>query len=295
VLQPALLVRGLRRAAVQLGVRIHEATPMIRLGRGRPCVVHTPAGRIEADRVVLALGAWSGTIRELRRATVPIGSHIVATEPLGERIAGLDWAAGEALGDSRLMVHYAHVTPGGRIVFGRGGGAIGEAGRVKAAHFHDPATVASIVRDFGRWFPSLADVRLTHAWGGAVDRAPGHLPFTGRLRGDGEVLYGAGFSGNGVAPSALIGAMLGRQALGIVDADTSSPLTAGPPEYLPPEPLRSIGGAVVRKTVEYAETLEERGTRVLPRALLNGLVAASVPAWLEPRRRARGAGREPGS
>jgi glycine/D-amino acid oxidase-like deaminating enzyme len=248
-------------------------------------VVLTPAGRIEAGTVVLALGAWSGAIGELRRATVPIGSHIVATEPLGERVSQLGWARGELFGDSRLMVHYAQVTRDGRIVFGRGGGAIGAAGRVLPAHFHDPATVASIARDFGRWFPSLRGVRFTHAWGGPVDRAPEHMPFTGRLSGDGDVLYGLGFSGNGVAPSALIGRILGRQALGVEDPDTRSPLTAGPPSYLPPEPLRSAGGAVVRKTVELAEKAEEHGVRVLPRALLDRLTSVSVPRALEPRRR----------
>ena len=283
--QPALLARGLRRVALELGVRIHERTPMAELSRGRPAVVRTPSGRVEADRVVLATGAWSTRVRELRRAAIPVGSHIVLTEPLGERVLGLPWARGELLRDARLMVHYSQVTPEGRIAFGRGGGALGRGGRVRAAHFHDPATVASISADFRRWFPQFADARLTHAWGGPVDRAPGHLPFTGRLGEHGNVLYGLGYSGRGVAPSALIGRMLGRQALGIADADTTSPLADGPPAYLPPEPLRSAGGLAVRVLVERVERAQERGGRVPLSGVLDALVTAHTPRWLEPRLR----------
>lgn len=282
--QPALLVRGLRRVALALGVVIHEATPMLALRHGRTPRVVTPAGYVDCDRVVLGLGAWSARVPELRRATIPVASHIVLTEPLGERVADLPWADGELLGDARLMVHYAQVTSDGRIVFGRGGGVLGVAGRVRARHFHDPAAVAAVAADFRRWFPRLATVPLARAWGGPVDRAPGHLPFAGRFGADGNVLYATGFSGNGVAPSALFGRILGRMALDQRDADTTSPLTGGPPSLLPPEPLRSIGGALVRCAVGRWERAEEDGrTAPLASRVLHRLVAAHTPTSLDPR------------
>ncbi|MDE3065485.1 MAG: FAD-dependent oxidoreductase [Acidobacteriota bacterium] len=287
-LQPALLVRGLRRVAAELGVTIHESTPMRDLARGEVTTVRTPSGSVAARTVVLATGAWTARLRELRRAIVPIGSHLLATEPLGDRLEGLEWAGGELLGDSRLMVHYAQVTRGGRVVFGRGGGALGPAGTVPFRLFHDPAALADIARDFRRWFPHWSDVRLTHGWGGPVDRAPGHLPFVGRLAGAGTVLYGLGYSGNGVAPSALIGRILGRLALGMSDEDTTGALARGVPAYLPPEPLRSVGGALVRAAVHRAEDEHGRGTQSpLAHRALRRLIATRVPAWLEPRRRAR--------
>lgn len=290
-LQPALLARGLRRAALKLGVRIYEATPMIALDRGRPAVVHTPAGCLRAERVVLATGAWIGEVRGLRRATVPVGSYVVATEPLGERISSLGWADGELLGDCRLMVHYAQVSVDGRIVFGRGGGPLGPCGRVLRAHFHDPRAIGEVRDDFRRWFPSLAGARITHGWGGPVDRAPGHLPFVGAQGDHDEVLYGAGFSGNGVAPSALVGRILGRLCLGIADEDTRSPLAAGPPAYLPPEPLRSAGGAALRAVIGRQEQAEERGRRPHGAAVVRRLIATTVPRMLDPRTRREPCGR----
>ncbi len=284
--QPALLARGLRRLLLRRGVSIYEATPMLKLERGAPAVVRTPVGSVQATAVVLGLGAWAAGVRELRRAVVPVGSHIVVTEPIPERLAELGWTGGELLGDTRLLVHYAQVTRDGRIAFGRGGGAIGPAGRVLRSHFVDPRTVAVVAAGFRRWFPQLADVRLTHAWGGAVDRAPGHLPFVGTLGDHGNVHYATGFSGNGVGPSALLGRMVGRRALGLRDAYTENAITDGPPSYLPPEPARILGGLVVRDAVRRAEDAEERGQRAgAVSGELRKLVWFTTPRAVEPRLR----------
>jgi glycine/D-amino acid oxidase-like deaminating enzyme len=147
-----------------------------------------------------------------------------------------------------------------------------------AKHFYDPATAASVADDFRSWFPQLADVRLTHAWGGAVDRAPGHLPFVGALGEHGNVHYGLGYSGNGVGPSALMGRILARRALGANDEYANCALVSGPPGYLPPEPLRFAGGALVRTAVRRAEQREQDGRRVgATGRLAKRLVTFSLP------------------
>ena len=79
--QPALLVQGLRRLAIEAGVRVFEATPMIGLDRTLPAVVKTPAGAVVADKVVLAAGAWLAVFPELRRTLFIVPSHMVATAP----------------------------------------------------------------------------------------------------------------------------------------------------------------------------------------------------------------------
>jgi glycine/D-amino acid oxidase-like deaminating enzyme len=283
---PARLVRGLRRLALRRGVRIFEGTQMRSLERGRPPRVITSAGRVEAGAVVIALGAWVARLREVRRAVLPVASHIVATEPIPERIEQLGWTGGELLGDPRTLVHYSQVSPDGRIVFGRGGGAFGSAGRVVGRHFADPAAVREVEAGLRRWFPMLSDVRITHAWGGPVDHAPGHLPWVAELGDSGTVHYAAGFSGNGVAPSAFVGQILGRRALGIDDELTRCALVGDPPGLLPPEPLRTAGGYVVRDAVRRAEAREEQGEA--PDALtdrLRRLVWFTVPGALDPRAR----------
>jgi glycine/D-amino acid oxidase-like deaminating enzyme len=290
---PAFLVRGLRRLALRRGIRIYEGTPMRELVRGPVPAVVTSAGRVDAGAVVITLGAWGAQLRELRRAFLPVASHIVATAPIPERLAELGWTGDELLGDTRKLVHYSQVSPDGRIVFGRGGGVFGTAGQVVGRHFHDPKAVAIVAADLRRWFPSLADVPITHAWGGPVDHAPGHLPFVGTI-GDHETIhYVGGFSGNGVAPSAFLGRILGRRALGIDDEYTRCGLVGGVPGYLPPEPFRTAGGLLVRDAVRRAEDAEERGGRPDPVTdRLRKLVWFTMPRALEPRQ--RGNGRAPG-
>jgi glycine/D-amino acid oxidase-like deaminating enzyme len=279
--QPARLVRGLRRAALRRGVQLFEGTRMLKLERSSPAAVATSAGRVEADQVIVATNAWAAQLRELRRAIVVVGTQIVLTEPMPERVSGYRWSNGTLLGDGRLFVHYAQVTVDGRIAFGRGGGAIGPMGRVLPKHFADPASAASVAADFREWFPQFADAKLTHAWGGPVDRAPGHLPFVGSL-GAGNIHYGVGYSGNGVGPSRLIGRILARRALAVEDELSTCRLVSGPPGYLPPEPLRFAGGTVVRRAVRLAEEREEAGRVVGPVGrLAKRLVYFSIP----PRRR----------
>jgi hypothetical protein len=111
-----------------------------------------------------------------------------------------------------------------------------------------------------------------------VDRAPGHLPFVGVLGDHENVHYGLGYSGNGVGPSALIGRILARRALHADDEYSRCGLVSGPPGYLPPEPLRFAGGALVRTVVRRTEEREEAGRPIGPAGrLAKRLVTFSLP------------------
>src|SRR5205085_5013760 len=66
--QPGKLVRGLRRVALAMGIRLCENTRMTRLEEGPVPTVHTPRGRVKPRQVVLAINAWmAGTFREFER------------------------------------------------------------------------------------------------------------------------------------------------------------------------------------------------------------------------------------
>jgi len=264
--QPALLARGLRRVALARGVKIYEGTPLRRFSGGRFVSLETPGGRIIAPTAVVAMNAWAARFRELRRAIFPVASHVVLSDPIPERLNHLGWTGGELFCDGRLLVHYAHVTAEGRIAFGRGGGTIGPAGRIPARMHRDERAVGDVVRGFRRLFPDLADVRFPYTWGGPIDRVPGrlHLPFFGRLHEQGRIVYGVGFSGNGVGPARIAGRILASLALGVEDKWSRCMLVGGPHALLPPEPFRSVGALAVRKAVTRKEEREELGRPVDP-------------------------------
>ena len=286
--QPALLTQGLRRLAIEAGVRVFEATPMLSLDRTQPAVVKTPSGAVVADKVVLAAGSWLALVPELRRTIFVIPSHVLATAPSPACADGLGWVKGRPFADGRTAVHYGQRTRDDRIVFGRGGGRLGFGGRIIPDHYHDSDEIDEIVADMHALLPSTRDVAVEWRWGGPVDRTQHGLPWVGTLGPYANVHYGVGYSGNGVAPSNLIGRTLASVALGLGDEYATSPLVSEPPSYLPPEPFLSIGAMTVRSAIERCESLEDQGQKPDPvSGLLRHGLDFSMPAWTSPRRMRR--------
>ena len=251
---------------------------MTALERTRPLVVRTGRGRVRADRVVLAAGAWSGRLRELRRAFVTVGSDLVITEPAAEALAQTGWRDGVSISDSRLMVHYYRTTPDGRVAFGKGGTRVAYDSRIGAPFQGRAPREAEIAARLRATYPTLASVPIATSWSGPIDRAFDGLPFFGAL-GRGDLVAGVGYSGNGVGPSVLGGRILASLALGRDDDWARCGLVRPPPPGVPPEPLRFIGGQVVRAAVARKERAEDADRR--PRAV-DRAIAALAPAGLVP-------------
>ena len=271
--QPALLARGLRRVALERGVRIYERTAMIDLER-EAGVVRTPSGAVRAGAVILALNAWAIKIRELSRALVAVASDMVATAPMPERLAESGWTGGEAISNCRLMVHYYRTTKDGRVAFGRGGGRLAFGGRVNSNFDYSGGQTEELKADLVRLVPAAEGVPVTNAWGGPIDRTTDGLPFAGRLPGRVPIVYGTGYSGNGVAPSLTFAKILASSALGLADEWSGAGLNQGVPARFPPEPVRFLGGLVVREAVRRKEGREDRGVTCDP---VTGAVAGLAP------------------
>lgn len=276
--QPALLARGLRRVALELGVRIHEGTAMRSFTRERPVRVTVDGGSLTAERLVLANGGWAAQEPELARAMVVVSSDVVATEPIPELLHQIGWEGGESVTDSQMMVNYYRTTRDGRIAFGKGTAGLSWRNRIGARYDANPAHDALVERELRRTYPMLAGVRVTDAWGGPIDRTPSSLPILGRLGGREQLLYGVGWSGNGVGPSVLGGRVLASLALGLRDEWSEIGLVDLPHDRFPPEPARYLGGRLVRAAVVRKEAAELRGAR--PRRL-DLRLAALAPAGLE--------------
>jgi len=152
------------------------------------------------------------------------------------------------------------------------------AGRIGPRYDRSDERAAMTEADFRRYYPSLRDVPVEQHWGGPIDRTPNSLPILGHLGGRRHIVYGVGWSGNGVAPSVLGGRILAALALGADDEWTRTPLVDRPHQRFPPEPIRSLGGRLVREAVIRKERTEARGGT--PRAAAQRL-AKLAPAGLE--------------
>jgi glycine/D-amino acid oxidase-like deaminating enzyme len=269
--QPARLALGLRAKLLERGVRIHERTEVTRLGRDGS--VETRAGRVRAGAAVLAVNSTAAGFPGYRLSLAVASSHIVLTEPVPDVLEELGWTGGEAIVDSRTLVHYLRTTRDGRIAFGWGGGAMGFGGRASDRLELDSSVISRTRESLVRFFPRLRGRTVTHAWGGPIDVSPTHLPIFGSR---GRVHHGFGFTGNGVGPSYLGGEILARLALDRRDERTRLAIVEPSRKLFPPEPFRYAGGSLIRRALLAKDAAEDAGRK--PGAMT--AFAASFPRRL---------------
>jgi putative aminophosphonate oxidoreductase len=279
--QPALLARGMRRVALERGIRIYEGSPMVELEQGRPPRVRTPSGRLAADRVVLAMNAWAARFAEIRKAIVVVSSDMIATPPIPARLQALGWTDGLTISDGRTLVNYYRTTRDGRIAFGKGGmtGRLPYGGHVGSTVEGASRMAGTLVEWLHRTYPALSDVGADASWTGPIDRTQTGIPFFWRLGGREDLAYGVGFSGNGVGPSVLAGRVLASMALGRRDEWSESPLVRAPRRDFPPEPIRYVGGQLVRAAVAAKDRAEDAGREP---GVVTRVLASFAPAGLSP-------------
>ncbi|RJG12309.1 FAD-dependent oxidoreductase [Pseudomonas cavernicola] len=275
--QPGKLVRGLRRVALELGVRLYECTPMSGLEEGKPATVNTPHGRVKADRVVLAINAWMArAFPQFERTVAIVSSDMIITEPRPDLLKKIGLTSGVTVLDSRIFVHYYHNTPDGRIMLGKGGNTFAYGGRMLPV-FDQPSPYESLLRSsLGEFFPDFEGVAIESTWNGPSDRSVTGLPFFGQMSQSGNVFYGFGYSGSGVGPCHMGGQILSSMVLGLDNEWTRSPLLNGPLGYFPPEPIRYLGSLMVRNAIRRKEQAEDHGRR--PRRLDVGLAKFAAAA-----------------
>jgi glycine/D-amino acid oxidase-like deaminating enzyme len=235
LVDPGALALGLRRAALALGVRVYERTPV---SRATSAALSTPGGSVRAGRVLLATGAYKPLTRAIRRLVAPVYDYVLVTEPLSAEQRGeLGWRGGHGIADRGNQFHYYRLTPDGRVLFG-GYDAIYHFGnRVSPALERRAASFRLLYDHLTATFPALRGIGITHAWGGPIDTCSRFCVTFGRALG-GRAVYAVGYTGLGVAASRF-GA---RTALDLLDGAESErtrlKLVRTRPLPFPPEPAR---------------------------------------------------------
>ena len=201
-LHPLNYTLGLAQAASAAGARICEGSPVTRIERGDPLRLETPRGTVTARHAVLTRGGYvAGLHVPSDWRVMPVGTYVVATEPLGEeRITALV-RDNVAVADVNFVLDYFRRSADHRLLFG---------GRVSYSGIDARDTGGATGARMRRVFPQLAGTRLDYVWGGYVDITMNRAPDFGRL--DGNLYYLQGFSGHGIA----LGGMAGRLAAAAV-------------------------------------------------------------------------------
>lgn len=192
--------------------------------------VSTPRGEISAREIVIATNGYTGAATPwLRRRIIPIGSYVIATEPLPRETMRALIPQNRIVSDSRKVVYYYRLSPDGtRMIFG---------GRVSQAETDPRISGPLLHAEMSRLFPQLKTTRISHSWMGFVGYTFDTLAHTGSHDG---MHYAMGYCGSGVSMASYLGMRAGQRVLGLAEGRTAferprfqtRPLYTGNPWFL---------------------------------------------------------------
>ena len=206
-IHPLKYVRGLARAAEAAGAKIFEGCMVTGFDPGPEILVRTARGRVRCQHLVLCGNAYiDGLAPALSRRILGVGTYIIATEPIDPDRARALLPSNAAVADINWILDYFRLTADHRLLFG---------GRVSYSAFQPPRLAESMRRRMLCVFPSLADVAVSHAWGGFLDITMSRAPDFGRLSSN--VFYLQGFSGHGMSLTGLAGKLVAEAVAGTAE------------------------------------------------------------------------------
>jgi gamma-glutamylputrescine oxidase len=207
-LHPLKYCLGLAAAAAAAGVRLHENSAAFVVQRGATPLVKTAQGECKCKFVVLAgnvyLGEYGDDIApEVAARIMPVGTYMIATEPMGKERADALMRGRPAASDTNFVLDYFRLSADHRLLFGGADSYSGAAPR---------DLIARIRSSMLGVFPQLADLSVPHAWGGFVDITMNNAPNFGRLGSN--VYYLQGFSGHGLSLAGIAGKLVAEVIAG---------------------------------------------------------------------------------
>ena len=226
-LHPARFHAGLLARARRAGAVVHGRTAAVAVEprAGGWSVVRTTRGDVDAGEVLLATNAYADDVAPwLRRRVLPMGSFIIATEPLDPELAASVLPGRRMCFDTKDLLWYWRLGPDGRLLFG-GRKGLGRAG-LAAARDHLYASMVEV-------HPQLAGVRVARTWGGLVALTRDRLPHCGRV---GTTWYATGCNGSGVA----LNTWMGQAMAGAICGDELPPFAELPHPVVPLHRWRTL-------------------------------------------------------
>ncbi|MEV8538442.1 FAD-dependent oxidoreductase [Streptomyces sp. NPDC051572] len=255
MLNPAKLAWGLKRACLQLGVRVYEYTPALALKPyGAGMAVRTSYGSVRARRVALGTNIFPNLVKRVRSYTVPVYDYALMTEPLSaDQLASIGWKNRQGLGDSANQFHYFRLSADNRILWGGYDAIYPYGGRVRAEYDDRPETYAKLAEHFFTCFPQLEGLNFSHAWGGAIDTCSRFSAFFGTAH-QGKVAYAAGFTGLGVGATRFGADVMLDLLAGERTERTELEMVRKKPLPFPPEPFAWTGIALTKWSLAHADS-----------------------------------------
>ncbi len=257
-IHPARLARGLASVLRERGVTIFEQTPVHRIEPGK---LVTATGTVRARHVIRATEGYTPSLHGQHRAVAPVYSLVIATEPLPEHVLGaIGLATRPTFNDLRHLIIYGQRTADGRLVFGGRGAPYHFGSAVQPSFDRDPAVFSALRRTLTELFPALADVAITHAWGGPIGIPRDWCASVGLDAATG-IGWAGGYVGDGLSTTNLAGRTLADLITGADTEITRLPWVGHRSPSWEPEPLRWLGVNAGLRVMAWADRREARTGR----------------------------------
>ena len=244
-IQPLAYARGLARAVLDKGVRVHGQTPVTLLERqDNHWIATTATGhKVKAQQVVIGTNGYSdGLWPGLARTVLAANSFIIATKPLGAKGAGILDKGETGSTSQRLLLYFRKDAQGRLLMGGRG-------------HFADPqgaTDFAHLERSLELMFPQLGKVEYEYRWAGRIavtrDFMPHiHQPAPG-------ITLALGYNGRGVA----LATCMGQQIAALVDGKSAQSCPF-PISTIQPIPMHGMQRFYIAAGVAWYSLLDRMG------------------------------------
>ncbi len=194
-LHPGKWVRGLAEAALRVGVILCAKTGVLRVERqSGKWILYTEKGKVTAQEILIATNGYTGNlVGSIQRRVLPVGSYIIATDPLSRALQEKISPKSRLFYDSKWFLKYFRITKDGRMLFG---------GRTTISPNQSLNQSAKILRqDMVSMFPALETQSISHCWSGQLGMTFDSMPHVGRREG---IWYALGYGGHGVALSTVL-------------------------------------------------------------------------------------------
>ena len=197
-LHPLKYALGLAQACENKGVQIYELSRVIAYQSAPNPVLTTSRGDVQADYVIFAGNALlGGLVPKIRPYQMPVGTYIIATEPMDAARAHRLMPSRAAAADWLFALNYYRLSADHRMLWG---------GRVSYSRLEPTSIAQAMASIMLTYLPQLTDLRVDYAWGGYVSITMGRIPHVGSLND--RVFFAQGFSGVGVALTGIVGRVM---------------------------------------------------------------------------------------
>ena len=244
ILNPAKLVRDMKRVVEEVGVEVRERTVVTRITPGKTNHIDTELGDIRAPILVIALNAYAHKLGFFKNRVFPISVFQVATEPLNNsQLESIGWGNRQGLSDMRTLFSYLVLTKDNRIVMG--GSDFAYYDNDDLCSGNDKTFTHSIIEDLFNSFPQLEGLGIDHAWGGTTTYTLNESPSVGVMGESKNIYYGVGLS-EGVPTSQTFGRIIADLMAGESNEFTNHPVVNHHISYAGPTVLRGTFGRITK-------------------------------------------------